>query len=67
LRQEWPAAPDTLKDICAKNYSTPAKFGFTSKKRADFGDELSKNQSGKCPKCPKCAAKFLRQQCSNPV
>jgi len=28
LRQEWPAAPDALKVMCAKNFSTPAKFGI---------------------------------------
>jgi hypothetical protein len=28
LRQEWPSAPDALKVMCAKNFSTPAKFGI---------------------------------------
>ena len=28
LRQEWPAAPDALKVMCAKNFSNPAKFGI---------------------------------------
>jgi|GEM_PF-3602534 hypothetical protein len=28
VRQEWPAAPDTLKVMCAKTFSTPAKFGM---------------------------------------
>jgi hypothetical protein len=28
LRQVWPAAPDTLKVMCAKNFSTPEKLGI---------------------------------------
>src|ERR1035438_8281833 len=31
LRQEWPAAPDALKVMCAKNFSTRAKFGIMPK------------------------------------
>ena len=30
LRQEWPAAPDVLKVMCVKNFSTQAKFGIMS-------------------------------------
>jgi len=28
VRQEWPAASDALKVMCAKTFSTPAKFGI---------------------------------------